>query len=108
VKVVANKNQEALYFSRSAIPYFRNLEPSEWVTHHTYFKHIGMYGYRTDVLNKITQLDISSLEKTESLEQLRWLENGYRIKVKETTIETIGIDTPDDLAKAIAYLKSTK
>jgi 3-deoxy-manno-octulosonate cytidylyltransferase (CMP-KDO synthetase) len=108
VKVVRNKNQEALYFSRSVIPYFRNMEQAEWVTHHTYFKHIGMYGYRADVLEKITKLEVSSLEKTESLEQLRWLEHGYRIKVKETNIETIGIDTPEDLVKAIEYLASSR
>jgi 3-deoxy-manno-octulosonate cytidylyltransferase (CMP-KDO synthetase) len=108
VKVVRNKKQEALYFSRSEIPYFRNMEQAEWVLHHTYFKHIGMYGYRADVLEKITKLEVSSLEKTESLEQLRWLENGYRIKVKETDIETIGIDTPEDLEKAIEYLTSSR
>lgn len=107
VKVVCNKNSEALYFSRSAIPYFRNMEQVEWVTHHTYFKHIGMYAYRADILESITKLRVSSLEKTESLEQLRWLENGYRIKVKETSIETIGIDTPEDLEKAIQHLQQT-
>lgn len=108
VKVVCSKNQEALYFSRSVIPYFRNMEQSEWVTHHTYYKHIGMYAYRADVLEQITKLEISSLEKTESLEQLRWLENGFHIKVKETNIETIGIDTPEDLEKAIEYLASMR
>ncbi len=108
VKVVCSKNQEALYFSRSVIPYFRNMEQSEWVTHHTYYKHIGMYAYRADVLEQITKLEISSLEKTESLEQLRWLENGFHIKVKETNIETIGIDTPEDLEKAIEYLASIR
>jgi 3-deoxy-manno-octulosonate cytidylyltransferase (CMP-KDO synthetase) len=106
VKVVCSNNQEALYFSRSVIPYFRNMEQAEWVTHHTYYKHIGMYAYRADVLEQITKLEISSLEKTESLEQLRWLENGYHIKVKETNIETIGIDTPEDLEKAKAHLST--
>ncbi len=105
VKAVINKNSEALYFSRAPIPWFRNMEQVEWVTHHTYYKHIGMYAYRKDVLEKITQLGISALEKTESLEQLRWLENGYKIKVKETQIETIGIDTPEDLEKALRLLK---
>lgn len=105
VKAVINKNSEALYFSRAPIPWFRNLEQVEWVTHHTYYKHIGMYAYRKDVLEKITQLGISALEKTESLEQLRWLENGYKIKVKETHIETIGIDTPEDLEKVLRLLK---
>jgi len=106
VKVVFNKNQEALYFSRSPIPYLRNMEPVEWVTHYTYFKHIGMYAYRNDVLEKITRLQISSLERAESLEQLRWLENGYAIKVKETSIETMGIDTPEDLQNALKYLNN--
>jgi 3-deoxy-manno-octulosonate cytidylyltransferase (CMP-KDO synthetase) len=104
VKVVCNKNSEALYFSRSVVPYFRNQEQAEWVTHHTYFKHIGMYGYRSDVLEKITSLKVSSLERAESLEQLRWLESGYKINVKETSIETIGIDTPEDLQTAIRQL----
>lgn len=104
VKVVCNKNQEALYFSRSVIPYIRNQEQSEWVTHHVFFKHIGMYAYRHDILGEITRLEISSLEKAESLEQLRWLENGYKINVKETDIETIGIDTPEDLHTALKHL----
>jgi 3-deoxy-manno-octulosonate cytidylyltransferase (CMP-KDO synthetase) len=105
VKAVINKNSEALYFSRSPIPYLRNMEQVEWVTHHLYYKHIGMYAYRNDILEKITRLEMSSLEKAESLEQLRWLENGYKIKVKETMIETMGIDTPEDLEKANRQLK---
>ncbi len=104
VKAVVNKNAEALYFSRSPIPYLRNIDHVEWVTHHHYYKHIGMYAYRKDVLEKITRLEISTLEKAESLEQLRWLENGYKIKVKETSIETIGIDTPEDLENALRHL----
>jgi 3-deoxy-manno-octulosonate cytidylyltransferase (CMP-KDO synthetase) len=104
VKVVVNKNSEAMYFSRSPIPYFRNMDQSEWVTHHVYFKHIGMYGYRNSVLEKITRLNLSSLEKAESLEQLRWLENGFKIKVKETEIETLGIDTPEDLQNALQLI----
>ena len=104
VKAVVNKNAEALYFSRSPIPYLRNMEQAEWVTHHHYYKHIGMYAYRNDVLEKITKLEISTLEKAESLEQLRWLENGYKIKVKETSIETMGIDTPEDLQNALKHL----
>lgn len=106
VKAVISKNAEALYFSRSPIPHFRNKEQSEWVTHHTYYKHIGMYAYRNDVLEKITRLEMSSLEKAESLEQLRWLENGYKIKVKETHIETMGIDTPEDLQHALQHLNN--
>lgn len=104
VKAVVNKNDEALYFSRSPIPYVRNMEQVEWVTHHHFYKHIGMYAYRNDVLEKITRLEISTLEKAESLEQLRWLENGYKIKVKETSIETMGIDTPEDLQNALKHL----
>jgi 3-deoxy-manno-octulosonate cytidylyltransferase (CMP-KDO synthetase) len=100
VKVVRNIHDEALYFSRSTIPYIRN------AGNHTHFKHIGMYGYRADVLEKITRLPVSHLEKAESLEQLRWLENGFKIKVAETEEETIGVDTPEDLDKAIAFLKS--
>jgi 3-deoxy-manno-octulosonate cytidylyltransferase (CMP-KDO synthetase) len=78
----------------------------QWLSHHTYFKHIGMYAYRTDVLEKITSFEISSLEKAESLEQLRWIENGLKIKVVETALETMGIDTPEDLIKAIQFVKS--
>ena len=106
VKAICNQHQEAIYFSRSPIPHLRNQEEKAWLQHHTFFKHIGMYAYRTDVLEKITQLPISSLEKAESLEQLRWIENGLKIKVAETTIETIGIDTPEDLQKALAYLQN--
>lgn len=103
-KVVLNERHEALYFSRSVIPYLRGVEPAEWLARHTYYKHIGMYGYRADVLSQITCLPQSSLELAESLEQLRWLQNGYTIKVGITTQETIGIDTPADLEKAIALL----
>lgn len=103
-KVVLNERHEALYFSRSVIPYLRGVELAEWLARHTYYKHIGMYGYRADVLGQITCLPQSSLELAESLEQLRWLQNGYTIKVGITTQETIGIDTPADLEKAIALL----
>ena len=103
-KVVLNERHEALYFSRSVIPYLRGVEPAEWLARHTYYKHIGMYGYRADVLGQITCLPQSSLELAESLEQLRWLQNGYTIKVGITTQETIGIDTPADLEKAVALL----
>lgn len=103
-KVVMNEHREALYFSRSIIPYLRGVEPTEWPARHTYYKHIGMYGYRADVLARITRLPQSSLEMAESLEQLRWLQNGYTVKVGITTQETIGIDTPADLEKAIALL----
>ena len=103
-KVILNEKNEALYFSRSVIPYLRNEAPEEWLGKHIYYKPIGMYGYRTDILAQITRLPQSSLELAESLEQLRWLQNGYKIKVGITTQETIGIDTPDDLQKAIALL----
>lgn len=98
-KVIINKYSEAIYFSRTAIPYLRNAEASDWLTAQTFYKHIGIYGYRTDILIEIKNLPVSTLEKAESLEQLRWIENGYKIKVAETTIETLAIDTPDDLRK---------
>jgi 3-deoxy-manno-octulosonate cytidylyltransferase (CMP-KDO synthetase) len=96
-KVVVNKLSEAVYFSRSPLPHIRGQEQKDWVNHFTYFKHIGIYGYRADVLQQITKLPVSPLEKAESLEQLRWIENGYRIKVAETELETYAIDTPKDL-----------
>ena len=105
-KVVVNKNWNALYFSRSIIPYQRNTEKQDWLKGHTYYKHIGLYAYRTDVLKEITALPQSSLELAESLEQLRWLENGYKIKVGISEVETIGIDTPQDLERAEEFLKS--
>lgn len=104
-KVVVGKNMNALYFSRSVIPFQRNAEKEGWLKGHTYYKHIGLYAYRADVLKEITSLPQSSLELAESLEQLRWLENGYTIKVGISEVETIGIDTPQDLARAEAFLK---
>ena len=104
VKIVLTTDYKALYFSRSPIPHIRNIAQDQWLNKHTFYKHIGMYAYRTDILEKLTKLSISSLERAESLEQLRWLENGYSIKVAETTEETIGIDTPEDLEKAILFL----
>lgn len=106
VKVVFSTAKLALYFSRSPIPHLRNLPEDQWLENHTFYKHIGMYAYRADILEKLTMLPQSVLEKAESLEQLRWLENGFKIKVSETTQETIGIDTPDDLKKALALFKS--
>lgn len=103
-KVVLNKNSEAIYFSRSIIPYIRDAHHTEWLDKHIFYKHIGMYAYRADVLKKITLLPQSNLELAESLEQLRWIENGYKIKVGLTDIETIGIDTPEDMEKAIKLL----
>lgn len=104
-KVVLGNNNEALYFSRSVIPYLRGEAQSDWLQKCVYYKHIGMYAYKAEVLDEITRLPQSSLEKAESLEQLRWLQNGYKIKVGITTQETIGIDTPEDLAKALEYIK---
>jgi 3-deoxy-manno-octulosonate cytidylyltransferase (CMP-KDO synthetase) len=102
-KVVMNTRGEALYFSRAPIPYNRNFPEQDWIKYNTYYKHIGIYGYRADVLMKIAQLPKSKLEMAESLEQLRWIENGYRIKAEITTQENIAIDTPADLEK----IKST-
>ena len=107
-KVVVDGRMNALYFSRSVIPYLRGVEKEEWLKRHTYYKHIGLYAYRAEVLREITRLPQSSLELAESLEQLRWLENGYRIKVGITHTETIGIDTPEDLEKAEKFLQTHK
>ena len=107
-KVVVNKNNEAMYFSRSVVPYIRNKKYTEWLHSHTFYKHIGMYAYRPDILAEITRLPQSPLEQAESLEQLRWLENGYKIKVGYTYQETIGIDTPEDLEKAIQLLDAIR
>lgn len=105
-KVVVNENWNAMYFSRSIIPYLRGYDKKQWLKMHTYYKHIGLYAYRADVLQEITSLQQSKLELAESLEQLRWLENGYIIKVGTTQIETIGIDTPQDLQRAELFLKN--
>ena len=102
-KVVLNDRNEAMYFSRSVIPYIRGKVYTGWLDSHVFYKHIGLYAYRSDVLKEITALPQSSLEIAESLEQLRWLQNGYRIKVAITDRETIGIDTPEDLEKAMKY-----
>ena len=105
-KVVLDKNMNALYFSRSIIPHQRNAAKEDWLKNHTYYKHIGLYAYRVEVLKEITALPQSSLEVAESLEQLRWLENGYTVKAGITDVETIGIDTPQDLERAEEFLKS--
>lgn len=104
-KVLLSPRQTALYFSRSVVPYLRGVEKEEWLSRHTFYKHIGLYAYRTEVLRTITSLPQSPLELAESLEQLRWLENGYTIKVGLTEVETIGIDTPEDLERAEQFLK---
>ena len=104
-KVVVSDDGRAIYFSRSVIPFLRGAEKQEWLSRHSYYKHIGLYAYRVDVLSEITKLPQSTLEKAESLEQLRWIDNGYVIKVGETQVETIGIDTPEDLERAELFLK---
>ncbi|MEO6150858.1 MAG: 3-deoxy-manno-octulosonate cytidylyltransferase [Mucilaginibacter sp.] len=96
-KVVINKLSEAVYFSRAPLPYLRGVEPGEWPQHYTYFKHIGIYGFKAAILQQLTKLPVSALETAEKLEQLRWIENGYRIKIAETELETHAIDTPEDL-----------
>ncbi len=104
-KVVVDKEMNALYFSRSVVPYLRDVNPDEWLSCHTFYKHIGLYAYRTHVLERIIQMPQGVLEIAESLEQLRWLENGLKIRVGQTNIETIGIDTPEDLQRAETFLK---
>lgn len=98
-KVVINSRQEAIYFSRQTIPFIRNAAPEQWMENHQFYKHIGIYGYRRAVLLEITNLSASPLELSESLEQLRWVENGYKILTRVTNLETIAIDTPADLNK---------
>lgn len=105
VKVVTDLRGRALYFSRAAIPFQRDVEQSEWSKHHTYLKHIGIYAFRTQTLRDVTSLEVSSLEQTEKLEQLRWLEHGYYISVAKTPYATMGIDTPEDLQRAEEMLK---
>jgi len=99
-KIVLDNDGYALYFSRSVIPFVRGKEREEWLSHFPYLKHIGLYAYRTEVLREVSKLPQSTLELAESLEQLRWLQNGYKIKVGLTDVETIGIDTPEDLQRA--------
>ena len=96
-KAVLNKRNEVMYFSRQTIPYVRNAESDVWLEAHTFYKHIGIYAYRADVLAEITKLPVSALERAEALEQLRWLENGYAIKAVITSDDSHGVDTPDDL-----------
>lgn len=99
VKVVLTMRKQALYFSRQTIPYVRGVEQSEWLDHAEFYKHIGIYAYRSDVLEQIVKLPLNVLENTEKLEQLRWLGYGYRIMASETNYESLGIDTPEDLEK---------
>lgn len=98
-KVVLNHRQQAIYFSRHTIPFLRNIEQDNWLKTHQFYKHIGIYGYTVETLLKITLLQPSSLELAESLEQLRWIENGYEIQTRVTDMESIAVDTPEDLEK---------
>jgi 3-deoxy-manno-octulosonate cytidylyltransferase (CMP-KDO synthetase) len=108
-KVVINHLQEAIYFSRSPIPFVQKADQKDWLNKTTFYRHVGLYAYRGDILEKITRLSPSLLEKAESLEQLRWIENGFKIKTVETEMEeSICIDTPEDLQKALLILKSGK
>jgi 3-deoxy-manno-octulosonate cytidylyltransferase (CMP-KDO synthetase) len=100
-KVVLNKKGDAIYFSRSAIPGIRGKEPAQWAAAHIYYKHIGIYAYRCDVLRQLIQLPTGNLEMAESLEQLRWIEHGYTIRAGITEIESFGIDTLEDYARAL-------
>ena len=105
-KIVVDNRGYAMYFSRSIIPFVRGVERQEWLKKYPFLKHLGIYAYRTEVLKAITRLPQSSLELAESLEQLRWLENGYRIKVGITNVETVGIDTPEDLQRAEDFIRN--
>lgn len=106
VKLVSDPQGNAIYFSRNPIPYLRGVEQQDWLAQRDYYKHIGIYAFRSDVLKQVVRLEQSDLEKSESLEQLRWLENGYRIAVRETMVENIGIDTPEDLQQLNEILRN--
>ena len=106
-KIVTDNRGFALYFSRSVIPFVRGVDHQDWFGQYPFLKHLGIYAYRREVLREVTSLPQSSLEKAESLEQLRWLQNGYRIRVGLTDVETVGIDTPEDLERAEEFLKKS-
>ncbi len=108
MKVVFDKNNEALYFSRECVPHLRDVPKQEWIAKGTFYKHVAIYAYRTDILNEIADLPVTPLEKSESLEQLRWLENGYRMKIGITDFESMSVDTPNDLEKAIKFAEKHK
>jgi 3-deoxy-manno-octulosonate cytidylyltransferase (CMP-KDO synthetase) len=105
-KVIVDSENFAIYFSRHAIPYLRGADQNDWLTRHSYYQHIGIYGYTVAALSEITRLQPSLLEKAESLEQLRWLEHGYSIKTALTTLETVAIDTPSDLENILKKLSA--
>lgn len=104
VKITLNVNNEALYFSRNVIPFIKNINQNEWHNHFDYYRHVGMYAYKTEALQKITQLPVSKLEKAESLEQLRWLEHGFKIKCVVTNYDSHCIDTPEDIEKVLRLM----
>ncbi len=108
VKIVLNSNNEALYFSRNVIPFIKGVDKKNWHLHHTYYRHVGMYAYRKDILEKITRLPVSALEKAESLEQLRWIENGFKIKCIPTKFESHCIDTAEDIPKVLRLMELQK
>ncbi len=105
VKIVLNTNNEAMYFSRMVIPFIKGVDEKEWHTQHQYYRHVGMYAYRKDILEMITKLPVSSLEKAESLEQLRWIENGFAIKCVLTKYESHCIDTPEDVERVLKTMQ---
>ena len=105
VKAVLSASGRAVYFSRSTIPYIRGFEQDEWLNRHTFYWHLGLYAYRAGILARLTQLPPSPLEIAESLEQNRWLENDFYIRVIQTQGENIAIDTPEDLVRAQQWIK---
>jgi len=100
-KVIIDISNYAICFSRSPIPFIRNINKKEWHLKHEFYRHIGMYAYKTRTLSEITQIEPSAIEKAESLEQMRWIENGYKIKVAKTSFDSFGVDTPEDLEKVL-------
>jgi 3-deoxy-manno-octulosonate cytidylyltransferase (CMP-KDO synthetase) len=108
VKIVLDSQNRALYFSRNVIPFIKGKDEKEWHLYHAYFRHVGMYVYRTDILERITKLAPSPLEKAESLEQLRWLEHGFKIKCMETDFDSHCVDTPEDIEKVLKLIKERR
>lgn len=106
VKVVVNQEGNAMYFSRNPIPFMRNVDRDEWLAKGRFYKHIGIYAYKADVLHQVAHMEPSALEQAESLEQLRWLENGLAIRMALSDAENISIDTPDDLHRAEQYAQT--
>ncbi|HET8827856.1 MAG TPA: 3-deoxy-manno-octulosonate cytidylyltransferase, partial [Pelobium sp.] len=105
-KVIINNRSEAIYFSRQVIPYLKDIAPEDYLKKHTFYKHIGIYGYRTTTLGIIAGMKLGSLESSEKLEQLRWIENGCTIKIAITEKESLAIDSPEDVEKVLEALGS--